>query len=299
MNQGQRIMTSYLVGDDVPQQQMGELESPLDVSYQYRPNFGAVRVTLNEGESVVADAGALLYMDGTVTMNTSCHNGCCAGYWRRCAGESGCQNTFTGPGRVAFADTTMPGDVLPFAVTRSQGYIFSTGSYLCSSPNVKVSGKWNGCCNCLCSGEGAFLTHITLDEESQTDVGVAICADYGAFVMHTIPPGKELLVDNGLFLACSDNVQMSVAILGGCYTYVYLLLLALLLLDVAFPRLTLRPPALSHSCCFGGEGFVLRFKATLSPVTVYTQNRDPAILKKMLKPPPAKSAENEAANAAA
>lgn len=263
------ITTNYLVGDDAVDSQMGGLQNPLNVKLHYRPNFAHVEVALEEGQQVVADAGALLFMDDSVEMNTSCAlGGCCSGYWRRCSGESGCVNTFTGPGRVAFADTTMPGDCIPFALTRGQGWLVSNGSYLCCTPNVKVSGKWAGCCMCACGGEGAFLTHITLNEDDEEfkdqDVGVVYVADYGSFQAHTLQPGASFYVDNGLFLACSDNVKIEVAILGGCIT-----------------------------CCCGGEGVVLKFTATLSPVTVYTQNRDPAIMKKLLKPPPAKQVDNK------
>lgn len=250
---------------------MGDVPNPLQATLYYRPNFAHVEFDLKEGQEVVADAGTLMWMGDSVEMSTSCHHGCCAGYWRGCAGESCCQNTFRGPGKVALGDEQMPGDMLPFPVTKDKGWIFSTGAFVCASPNVHVSAKWNGCYNCMCSGEGAFLTHITLHPESEEAFGVAYIGDYGAFQAHHIPPGHSFYIDNGLFLACSDKYRFETVVLGGCKT-----------------------------CCFGGEGFMLKFTATLEPLTVYTQNRDPAVMKALLKPPsPPNYEENAEAGGAA
>lgn len=215
----------------------------------HRPSFAHVQIDLKENECVIADGGAMLWMDGNVKMYTDCHHGICAGFWRTCSSESCCNNKFTGPGQVAFG-FDLPGDILPFAVSAQKGWLFSGGAYICSTPNVQISSRFSGCGVCCCGNEGMFLTHAS---SSDGNTGLIWAGDYGAIQRHDVPPGRTFIVDAGLFFACTEDVQISIGLAGGCYT-----------------------------CCCGGEGFVMKFRG---PCSVYTQNRDPAEIMKLLKPP--------------
>jgi uncharacterized protein (TIGR00266 family) len=215
-----------------------------------RPSFAHALIELREGQEVVADAGNMMWMDGHVKMSTNCHTGgCCSGCWRRCAGENCCQNKFTGPGTAAFG-FDLPGDMLPFAVTNGHGWVVSQGSFICGTPNINVSAKWKGCMNCMCSGEGAFLTHITAPKEA----GLFYAGGYGQIQRQEVPAGKCFFVHTGMFFAANDKIKIDITMPGTCF-----------------------------ALCCSGEGLVMKFDG---PSVVYTQNRDPKVFLKMLNPPP-------------
>lgn len=223
-----------------------------------RPAFAHVAVYLNQGQSIMADGGAMLWMDGTLQMETACGD-CGPACYRSCAGESCCQNTFHGPGNVSFG-FKLPGDCLPFAVTPDFAWILTSGAFICGTPNIKITARFAGCCTCCCGGESAFLTKI----ESPEGAGMFYAGGYGALSRHEIPAGKTMFIDDGLFFAAHADTDIEVGIPGGCI-----------------------------SCLYGGEGIVMKFHG---PAVVYTQNRNPAIWNKLLNPPPKK--ENSPGGAA-
>lgn len=196
--------------------------------------FPELHVSLKQGEQIRAEGGAMSYMDGTVKMETKA-----GGFWkglrRSLSGESFFQNMFHGPGKVVFAPV-LPGVIKKFDIAPGAGWIFQKDAYLAGSPNLEISSKWGGFKSML-SGKGAFLTHISAPES----YGVAFVSAYGAIQEHQVPPGSELVVDNGIFFASQETAQFRISKVRK-----------------------------TKSFLFGGEGLVLRFSG---PCTVYTQSR--------------------------
>jgi len=216
-----------------------------------------VDIDLQRDQKVVADGQTLLWMDGQLEMETSCHGGCCAATGRKCSGESCCMNTYwdggykesgyTGPGKVGFG-FTLPGDMMSFGVTPGNGWILSQGAFVAGTHNLRVSGKFTGCCTCA-AGEGLFLTHVTCGEAKTN--GMFFAGGYGSIVRHDVAKGQVLFVDNGLFFAAHELTRITIGLIGGCRA----------------------------SCC-SGEGLVMKF---YGPCCIFTQSRDPSIF----DPPPA------------
>lgn len=224
-------------------------DSALSVDIMHRPCFAHAEVMLNNGDKVVANAGAMLWADSDVGVSTGCHNGCGTAYCRTCAGEMCCFNEFSGPGRVAFG-FDLPGDILPFKLEDGAQWVVSSGSFVCATPNAKVSAKFTGCGACCCGGEGAFFTEIS----STGGDGVFYAGGFGALKRHEIEAGKTLVINDGLFFAANSGTGISIEILGGFKT-----------------------------CCCGGEGFVM---SIAGPAVVFTQNRDPDKFMALLNPRP-------------
>jgi len=210
-----------------------------------RPAFAFVDLFLKRGQKVIADAGAMLWMDGNVPIETGCFGGCCSSFARTCAGESCCFNKFSHPGhddnhvRVSFG-FDLPGDMLPFAVEKGKGWVLTRKAFIVGTENVVVSARFAGCAACLCSGEGPFLTKVTSDEK-----GLFFAGSYGALERHEIQEKQVLFVDPGLFFAAKADIKIGIGLAGGIKT-----------------------------CCFGGEAFVMKFTG---PCVVYTKSRDPRI----------------------
>lgn len=228
--------------------------TPLKATIKDRPAFSHIEIELDVQQKVLADGRAMSWMDGHVQISTNM-NECGPAFCRYCAGESVCQNTFTGPGKITFSQD-LPGDVLPFAVIPEEGWILSAGAFICGTPNLKIDGRFAGCAAWLCSGEGAFLTKINVPVGEQ---GVFYAGGYGALTRHELVAGQTMFVDTGLFFAASDRTQLEIALPGDC-----------------------------AACVFGGEGFVMKFTG---PSVIYTQNRNPIIWKRVLRPRPAPRAQ--------
>jgi uncharacterized protein (TIGR00266 family) len=247
-NHGNATHTLYLNTEEAPRQLLGQVASPLNALIMNRPSFAHVEVDLKDGEKVLAKGGAMLWMDSALQMSTSCYGGFGRAYCRTCALESCCQNVFTGPGKIAFG-FDLPGDILPFLANPGEGWILSTGSFICGTPNTAVSAQFSGCPACMCAGEGPFLVHVSSMDGAPA---VFYAGDYGAIQRHDVPAGRNFFVKAGLFFATSDKVPIQISLPDNCKT-----------------------------CICGGEGLVLKFTG---PCSVFTQNRDPAVIRKLLNP---------------
>ena len=79
----------------------------------YRPAYSLLKIELEQGEAVSAEAGAMVSMSSTIEMQTAAKGGIFGALKRSVlGGESFFVNTFnaTGPGEVTFAPT-LPGDI--------------------------------------------------------------------------------------------------------------------------------------------------------------------------------------------
>jgi uncharacterized protein (TIGR00266 family) len=228
-----------------------------------RPAFAHARCDLQQGQEVIAAAGAMLWMDGNMPMGTSCYGGLLASLYRHCSGQTFCMNKFSGPGEVSFG-FDLPGDMLPFAITPGQGWIISAGTFICGTTNAIVSARWAGLATCLCGGEGMFLTKVY----SNNGNGLFYAGGFGQLQRHEVPEGKTLYVNNGLFFAANDKTQIELGLPGSCSSWLW-----------------------------GKEGFVMKLHG---PAVVYTQNRDPQVFMRLLNPlPPLPEFDANAAQGAA
>jgi len=236
------------IGQD--QQAFSDPSTMLNVSIENRPSFAHAKVFLAENQEVLADWGTLLWMDGSMRMETWCHGGLWNAYWRVCAQEHCCQNRYVaapGGSEIAFGDD-LPGDILPFAVTPGMGWILSHGAFLCGTTNIRVGARFAGCLTCCFGGEGPFFTRVYVDEKP----GLFFGAGYGQISRHEVPEGKTLLVHAGMFFAANEQMNIGIGWPGGCWSW-----------------------------CWSSEGWVMKFQG---PSVVYTQNRDPDYFRNLLRP---------------
>lgn len=213
---------------------------------QGRPMFSSVSIFF-DGDEIIADAGTLLWFNGDIIdMSSSMKNGCTASLARTCAGESCCLNTYKGKsgqiGMAAFSNL-LPGDLVAFGVSKDKGWILSQGAFVVGSSNIKVSARFAGCCAAAASGEGLFLTKVTLDADDGT--GTFFAGGYGGINRHEIVQNQSFMIDNGMFFAAGHKMRINITTVGGW-----------------------------KSCMFSGEGLVMLLHG---PATVFTQNRDPSI----------------------
>lgn len=180
---------------------------------QHRPAYALAIVSLDDGETVVAEAGAMVSMDTNVSMETSAAKkkdeglvkGLFAGLKRMVAGESFFQNRFTsaGAGKVTFAPTHV-GDIDVHEIN-AVGLMLQSKSYLCSGTEVDVDAKWGGA-KSFFGGEGMVMLKAT-------GSGPIAFNSFGG--IKVIDVDGEYVVDTGHIVAFEDTLTFKVGKFGG------------------------------------------------------------------------------------
>jgi uncharacterized protein (TIGR00266 family) len=188
----------------------GKKGGGLDYKTVHSPSFTALIFSLKQGQSVVAEAGAMMYMHRTIDIQTTKRS---QGFMKSLAtsmmgGESFFVNTFTansGPGDLALVGPTM-GDIKELDVSR-QGMVLQSGAYLASSPNVQTDTKWQGLKGFL-SERDLVMLHVS-------GKGSVWVSSFGGIIEKDLKPGETLAVDTGHLVAFPDNMQFTVRRVGG------------------------------------------------------------------------------------
>ena len=173
----------------------------------YGPAYSAAKVVLSAGETVRAEAGAMLAMSPGVAMETSTQGGLLKGLRRSVlGGESFFMNTFTAQtdGAELWLAPALAGDVVAWPVT---GTLFvQSGSFLASSQGLEVDSQWGGS-KTFFSREGLFMLRIS----GQGDV---VLSSYGAIHAIDLQPGQTYTVDTGHMVAWTEGVNYAVRKVG-------------------------------------------------------------------------------------
>jgi uncharacterized protein (TIGR00266 family) len=203
----------------------------------FSPAFASATVHLDPGESVQAEAGAMLAMTSAVSIKTDTVGGFMKGLKRSVlGGESFFMNTFTADGpdaNVVFAPA-LPGDIVEWHLTGQTVYLVS-GSYLASSTAISVDSKWGGA-KTFFSSQGLFLLKVG-------GTGPVLVSSYGAIQSMDLEAGQKYTVDTGHMVGWSEGVGYEVKKFGGW-----------------------------KSTILGGEGLVV---VLTGPGRIYLQTRSP------------------------
>jgi len=217
----------------------------------YGEDLQFVEIMLDPGETVVAEAGGMMYMDSAIRMDTVFGDGsgrdegrgmmgklASAGK-RVLTGESLFMTAFTNAAHekkcVSFA-APYPGQVIPFDLTEVGGtLVCQKDSFLCAAKGISVGIAFQKKIGVgLFGGEGFIMQKLEGD-------GLAFMHAGGAIIKKELAPGETLKLDTGCLVALTKTVSYDVQFSGDVKT-----------------------------ALFGGEGLVL---ATLTgPGTVWLQS---------------------------
>lgn len=204
---------------------------------RFSPAFAMATLHLEPGESVSAEAGAMMAMSSTVEIATSTKGGIMKGLRRSVlGGESFFLNTFTAQGSDAHVVVApaLPGDIITWPLTGSTVYLQS-GSYLAAPSTIDVDSTWGGS-KTFFSREGLFMLRCS-------GVGDLVVASYGAIQEVELAAGQSYVVDTGHMVGWEEGVSYEVQKAGNW-----------------------------KSSILGGEGFVVRLTG---PGRAYIQTRSP------------------------
>lgn len=156
-----------------------------------QPSYAMLEVSLEDGESILAESGAMAWMDAGIETQTSTRGGMFQGLKRKfLAGESFFQNVYTARGarRKLTLCAGSAGDVAAIQLD-SEELILERGAFIASDQGVRVDSKFEGFKGLFnqglfvlrCSGTGPLffgaygdLTEVQVDGEYVVDNGYAV-----------------------------------------------------------------------------------------------------------------------------
>lgn len=171
----------------------------------------AVEVTLNKGESMYTQSGAMSWRTPYIKMDTNTKGGVMKGLGRMLSGDSFFMNTYTAEqdGQVVAFASTVPGAIVPYDLTGTPGLIAQKGAFLCAEPNVTLkttlTKKFS---SGLFGGEGFILQDISGSGKVFLEVdGDQIIKDLG--------PNETIYVDTGNVVAFEKTVKYEIETVKG------------------------------------------------------------------------------------
>ncbi|HEX3030803.1 MAG TPA: TIGR00266 family protein [Bacillota bacterium] len=182
-----------------------------------------VEIELDPGESVIAEAGALMMMDEPIEMQTIFGDGSAqeqslmgklfsAGK-RMLTGESLFMTVFTNNGRgkhrVAFA-APYPGKIVPMDLAQLGGTIIcQKDAFLCAAKGVSVGIAFQRKLGVgFFGGEGFIMEKLDGDGLAFVHAGGTICEK-------VLQPGEVLKIDTGCLVAMTKDINYDITMVRG------------------------------------------------------------------------------------
>jgi uncharacterized protein (TIGR00266 family) len=189
----------------------------------YGDDLQFVEIMLDPGETIVAEAGAMMYMDKAIEMDTIFGDGSEKGGTdlkgmlfsagkRMITGESLFMTTFTNRGFekkcVSFA-APYPGKVIPFDLTDFGGtLICQKDSFLCAAKGISIGIAFQKKIGVgLFGGEGFIMQRLEGD-------GLAFMHAGGSIIKKELKPGETIKLDTGCLVAMTNTVEYDIQFAG-------------------------------------------------------------------------------------
>ncbi|ERH04850.1 MAG: TIGR00266 family protein [Halorubrum sp. J07HR59] len=181
----------------------------MDYEFSHRPSYTHLQLTLDRGETVVAEPGALVGHSTTISVETgTSRDGLLSSAKSMLGGESLFTNEFIaedGPGTVTLAPPT-PGDVM--AQTLTDETLYSTdGAFVAATSGIDIDSEIGGIKSML--GE-ASLVPLALK-----GTGTAFIDAYGGLEKLELAAGESYVLDNEHLIAWDDQIEYTTRRVGG------------------------------------------------------------------------------------
>lgn len=197
-----------------------------EIDYKlYGDDMQFVEIELDPNETVVAEAGAMMYMEGPIQMDSIFGDGSeqssGGGFMgklmgagkRLITGESLFMTAFTNTGSdrytVSFA-APYPGKIVPLDLTEHGGKIVcQKDAFLCCAKGVSIGVEFQRKVGVgFFGGEGFIMQKLEGD-------GLAFVHASGTIIERDLQPGEVLKVDTGCLVAFEKTVQYDIEMVKG------------------------------------------------------------------------------------
>ena len=182
----------------------------MQVDISSRPAYSLAYVKLENGESVFAEAGAMVAISGGIEASATLNGGVVRSALRRIVTqESMIMTRFTARvyGEWVALAPRFPGDIASLEVTPGHDMIVQSGSLLGHSEHVDVTAAV-GNLQSLALKEGATVLRAV-------GAGTLLIAAYGGLERFELRAGEQIIVDSGHVTAWSASLGFRVGPLKG------------------------------------------------------------------------------------
>ncbi len=185
-------------------------------------NLQVVRIFLEPGEEVYAEAGKMVYKTSSISMETKMlgqglGEKLFGALKRKVAGESLFTTHFSAQGKageVGFAGD-FPGRIEAIEISPAKSFLAQKDAFICATPGVELTIAFQKKIGAgLFGGEGFIL------EKFQGEGTVFIHAG-GDFIHFDLAPGEEIEVDTGCIVGFAESVSYDVKFVGGFKTAIF------------------------------------------------------------------------------
>ena len=185
-----------------------------EIDYKiYGDDMQLVAIELDRGEAVRAEAGAMMYMEDGIEMQTSTGGGIFRGLKRMITGESFFITSFLNTARdkrqVAFG-APYPGKIIPLELAELGGsFLCQKDSFLCAAKGIEIEVAFTKKIGAgLFGGEGFILQRLE-------GAGRAFVHAGGTIIRRELQAGETLRVDTGCLVAFAPTVNYDIQFIGG------------------------------------------------------------------------------------
>lgn len=186
------------------------------MEYQIIKNpMGLIEFTLNKGESVTAEAAAMVFLKGNIETNTRMRK---SGFFKSIkaaafGGESFFVNEF-----IAHEDNckigltgNMLGDIQVINV--EEEFIIQSGAFVCSTNDLTLDTEWQG------FTKGIFGSNLFMLKT--IGKGDLFVNGWGGIISQKLGPGEKLIMDNYQLVALSSSAEYRVTKHGSMKTTLF------------------------------------------------------------------------------
>ncbi len=172
-----------------------------------------VEVELDPQEGVRAEAGAMLYMEDGIEMQTGSGGGLLKGFKRMITGESFFITSFTNNGngkrKCAFA-APYPGKIININPAQFGGkFMCQKDGFLCAAQGIEINIAFTKRMGAgLFGGEGFILQELVGDGNTFIHAG-------GTILKKQLKAGENLRVDTGCLVAFEPTINYDIKFIGG------------------------------------------------------------------------------------
>lgn len=174
-------------------------------------SFPIVVCTLQKGETMKDESGAMAFMTSNIKMSTNTGGGLLKGIGRALSGDSIFLSFFTAQSdneQIAFASCT-PGKIIPIRLNGSNTIIGQKNAFLASEDSINIDIYFKKKLGAgLFGGEGFILQKFT-------GTGMLFLEIDGEVIEHDLQPGEKLLVEQGHIAAMEETVDFDIERIKG------------------------------------------------------------------------------------
>ncbi len=172
--------------------------------------------TLEAGESVMCESGAMSWMSPNMHMETI-GGGVGKIFGRMLSGESMFQNRYTaagGTGMIAFA-SHFPGSIRAVQITPDKPIVVQKSAFLACEPSVELSIFFQKKLGAgLFGGEGFIMQKLS-------GTGIAFIEIDGYAMEYDLKPGQQIIADTGYLAMMDSTCKMDVQTVKGVKNVVF------------------------------------------------------------------------------